>query len=290
MQANARGTSAYKYICYSGLNGKKSSDLIKNIYSLFTRPLQYSDSKNLLYLIAQPSCMSAIHPSIDVILISDARTKKLRELTSRAISSAGENVNIIVVESNKSVRYRYAHVIHPSQPFNYNAYLNLGAQQGHGEYILFANNDVLFDMDWANNIVQAMVQHQVVSASPICPRVAAALDITLHGEVLFGYDLITRFCGWAFMWTRKFYDLAGGLDESFKFWCSDNAAVEQLKKHQQQHMLVPSSLVMHINDGHNTLALLDKKTAMAYTTEEVEKFNRLFHTNLWEAAHLKRNG
>lgn len=223
---------------------------------------------------------------MDVILISDARDEKLRQITEVAIVSAGTHVNIIVVESNKEIYYDNVTTIHPAIPFNYNAYLNLGAKAGSSEYILFGNNDLIFIADWSENITAEMEKYGAVSASPLSPISNAENTFVIGSGSVFGYDIMTKFCGWAFVWKRNFFNKAGGLDEDFAFWCADNSAVEQLRKHHEKHILVTSSLVQHM--GGTTLKYLDSNLKYEYTVLGVEKFNMKFKVNLWEEAYLKK--
>lgn len=226
---------------------------------------------------------------IDIVLVSDAKNKRLREITEHAIKSLGNKAThtIIIVESNKSVNYSEAITIHPNVPFNYNKYLNLGAQQGKSDYIFFGNNDLIFGVNWDDELIKSMKSYGVVSASPLCPRVAASSKIEAYSGCFYGYEIITRFCGWAFMWTREFYSKISGLDEGFTFWCSDNIAVEQLIANDQKHLLVTSSIVGHLTSS--TLATLEIEVRRNYTTKEIEKFNKRFNRNLWDSPHLKRN-
>jgi hypothetical protein len=222
---------------------------------------------------------------MDAVLVSDARNDRLKQVTEVAIISAGTQVNIIVVESNKEVFYDNVTTIHPVTPFNYNAYLNLGARVGSAEYILFANNDLIFMTGWKDSIISEMEKHGVVSASPYSPLSDGEQNFRVNSESIFGYDVTTKFCGWAFVWKRDFFDKVQGLDEDFGFWCADNSAVEKLKKHNEKHILVTSSLVQHL--GRTTMPYLDANLKHAYTISGIEKFNRKFGVNLWEEPYLK---
>jgi len=225
--------------------------------------------------------------NIDVVIVSDAKTQELKEITEQALGTVGEDVNVIVIESNKQIHYEGVTVIYPNISFNYNKYLNIGASHGTADYIFFSNNDVIFYEDWDFNLIDNMKKLNVVSASPICPEIAMLLNINLFSGNYYGYELISRFCGWAFMWTRKFYNCVGGLNETFKFWCSDNITVEQLLMNNEKHILVTSSIVQHLDSGHNTMRCLEGCTLNEYTIKEIEKFNRLFNKNLWESPHFK---
>lgn len=142
---------------------------------------------------------------IDIILVSDAKNKHLHAITLAAIASLGKSASVFVVESNKEVEYDNATTIHPSSPFNYNSYLNIGASYGSSEYIFFGNNDLLFGCNWDDIIIKAMEKHEVVSASPYSPHGNSDLLLHLNSEVIHGYEIIRQFCGWAFVWKRSFF-------------------------------------------------------------------------------------
>lgn len=223
---------------------------------------------------------SATKPTLDAILVSDAKIPELQKITQQAIDSIGPHINVIVIESNKDVIYKFAHTIHPEIPFNYNSYLNLGAKTGNAEYIFFGNNDLIFTKYWDKHLINELHRNNADSASPLCPKSHSRLNLKINSGVYPGHSIFSRFCGWAFLWSRQLYQDFGGLDEDFVFWCSDNAAVEQLIKNRKKHILVTSSVVHHLNLGNNTINLLDKSTVYKYTIGEIEKYNKKFNRNL----------
>lgn len=218
--------------------------------------------------------------SLDVVLVSDANTPALRAMTQQAVDTAGERAAVIVLESNRSVAYRGAATRYPDGPFGYNAYLNAGARAGAGDYIFFGNNDLVFTPGWDEELVGAMRRRGVASASPLCPRSHAPLGLQPHSGERAGHRVFERFCGWAFLWTRALYERAGGLDENFTFWCSDNAAARQLEQLNEGHLLVTSSIVHHLGGGSNTLNGLDAPTTYQYTAAEIGRYNALYDGQL----------
>lgn len=221
---------------------------------------------------------------IDIVLISDAKNKELKLITEQAIATAGDHP-IIVVESNKKVSYLNAQTIYPTTPFNYNAYLNLGAKEGKSENIFFGNNDLIFTKNWDKQLLTGMKKTGVSSASPICPQSHAFYGIKKKTGIIQGLEIREHFCGWAFMWKRSLFEEVGGLDDTHVFWCSDNVTVEQLKRHNKSHILVTTSIVNHIGQGSKTLETLEDKQYYTYTKEELNKFNKSYNKNIefWDA-------
>lgn len=213
--------------------------------------------------------------SMDLVLVSDAKNAALESITRNAIKTAGPYVNIIVIESNKDVTYNPIRTIHPDIPFNYNAYLNIGAKAGSSKYIFFGNNDLIFRKNWEINLVAAFEVNNVKSASPA--PLSAVFEAKDRPNLKFGYEVGTTFLGWAFVWTRQLYEQLGGLDERFYFWCSDNTTVEQLLEHNVKHMLVLNSNVDHL--GSSTLRLLNDQQQVEYTHDEVVRFKNIYGKN-----------
>lgn len=202
----------------------------------------------------------------------------LEQLTRQAIRTAAPH-QVIVVESNPAITYetRNTLTLHPEEPFNYNAYLNMGAAHSQADYLFFGNNDIVFEPGWDAALVAAMQKHQARSASPFCPHTHPKdFDIQYNSGTLAGYQVYKLFCGWAFMWERTLYEQLGGLNEDFNFWCSDNAAVEQVKALNENHILVTASVVQHVQGGSRTLIGLEDSLYHQYTREELRKFKSLY--------------
>lgn len=183
-------------------------------------------------------------PLMDVVILSNASTHPLRDMTQRAIESciAGANslpVNVIVMEQLPGERYDLATTLPAPPQFHYNAFANTAAATGSAEWIMIANNDLIFHDGWLHALLAA--SHPVVS--PKCPRDHRQADVV---ENTSGYVNAVHFSGWCFAMRRVVWDLLGGLDESVEFWCSDDAVIEQLRTLGIAPMLVPGARVEHL--------------------------------------------
>lgn len=190
---------------------------------------------------------------IDLVILDDPRT---REFTLQAERTAGVKATWVTPQ--------------PGTPFNYNQAANIGARAGSADWIVIANNDLIFTPGWVEPLLEAC--HPLVS--PKCPNDKRQRDIT-RNEI--GDQVGRHFSGWCFMISRKLYEQIGGFDEDFTFWCADNAVVEQCKSVGVLPMLVPGSQVIHL--GSQTLKLEPVKDEL--TRGNVLKFNRKYNKNLF---------
>ena len=211
-------------------------------------------------------------PIVDVIILSNAVTIDHAMMTQKTIDScvAGANslpIKVIVLEQNPDVIYRNAHTIRMDAPFNYNAYANYGAAKGRAEWIMVANNDLVFHNGWLHALLAA--KHPVVS--PKCPRDSRQKRVIVPS---LGYRNAVNFSGWCFMLKRQIWERIGQFDDRVTFWCSDDAVIEQLKEIDIAPMLVPTSCVEHVQS--ETLNSLSEEQRDELTWGNVEVFNELY--------------
>lgn len=215
-------------------------------------------------------------PIVDVVMFSDASSMKLQVMTQNAVNTcvAGANllpVNVIVIEKQEDIQYQNALTIPAVGEFHYNKYANRGARYGEAEWIMIANNDLIFESGWLHHLLAA--QHPAVS--PKSPRDGRQYDITVNTT---GYVNGTHFSGWCFMIKRKLWEEMGGFDTSVTFWCSDDVVIQQLKELDVQPMLVPYSVVHHL--GSKTLS--DKPDRGELTWAQVKYYNEKYGDKLFE--------
>lgn len=209
---------------------------------------------------------------IDVIILSDSKNEKLKEITSNCINSLFESennlqFNVIVVESNHSIYWDNCTTLHFDEPFHYNKYMNKAAMYCANERIVFCNNDLIFHKGWATELMNWDFQ----SMSPRCPINPLQLEMK---SINLGYETSKHISGWCIWMQRKLFDFIEGFDEDFKFWCADDSYREQLKYHNINHYLIGTSLVTHL--GSQTLKTLDSNTNKEYTTEQMKKYKIKF--------------
>ena len=76
---------------------------------------------------------------------------------------------------------------------------------------------------------------------------------------------------------RDIWKKIGGFDEDFGFWCADNSLMEQLMKIDLPPMVVPSSIVRHLES--KTLETMDGISDLTHT--QVRKYNKKYDRKLF---------
>ncbi|MBB6325852.1 GT2 family glycosyltransferase [Algoriphagus iocasae] len=213
---------------------------------------------------------------IDIIILSNARTQELREITCQAIESllASEDPDKIrfliqVYESadTHSYVYPYCNTKFPKRPFNYNRFMNMGIRSGKAPFICLCNNDLLFQPNWASNLLKAFECFpDMNSASPYCPMNHEERGVQANSGVHWGYEVRKHIAGWCLFFKRSMLERTGLLDERFKFWYADNDYAKTLQAKQVLHGLVTDSHVYHLES--QTLKTKSEREQLLLTTEE----------------------
>lgn len=222
--------------------------------------------------------------TLDLIIISHAKNENLKAITQNGIYTAIGNehrvkVNPIVIEGNPAVVYDGAKTYYQSGDFNYNRFLNYGASLGHGHWVAFANNDLIYYEDWASTLIGAMGAYKLdsVSAYSQISHAKHNTGILPNTGLVKGLTVKHQFEGWLFVWERELWSEIK-LDERVSFWCSDDATVEQLKAAGKTHALVTYAFVEHPHNGGQTLRTAPNRHEL--TIEQAKIFNRLYDKNI----------
>lgn len=224
---------------------------------------------------------------IDIIILSYAKTDKHYKLTVNCLKSlmaskGSENFNVTVVESAFNIDYsQFEDVISMSisGEFNYNKFANTAASIFGNPFIGVFNNDVIFDENWFEEILKTYKGQDLFSCSPISHTSQSQRQWFATTEPVVGYGIAKELSGWAIVFTRKLWDKLGGLDDCCTFWCSDDAYCEQLKAANVEHILIPTSIVNHVDNGSNTLKTVDSETNYQLTMEQAKIFNKKYNAN-----------
>lgn len=211
---------------------------------------------------------AGFQPIVDVVILSNVTSSALQRSTQRTIDTcvAGANglpLGVAVLEQCPNIVYRRAATIPIPGVFNYNRFANFGASRGSADWILVANNDLIFRDGWLHSLLAA--NHPLVS--PKCPRDVRQSEYT---ENTVGGVTGRHLSGWCYMISRDLWDRMGGLDDSVSFWCSDDVVIEQAAALGVQPMIVPSSVVEH--DQSSTLKNQSASSRDELTWAQLDKF------------------
>ena len=218
---------------------------------------------------------------VDVIILTKTVDQHQFLLTNNAIislmnSESDHEFNIIIMESadidkrqNMNYIFSNIHYIEPQIPFNYNAYLNIGLSYCKNDYVVFSNNDLIFDHHWFTNIYEGIVSHQLDVASPLSPSWWRHINMPLG--VIEGYENGILFSPWCTVYSRKAIDLIAPLDERFAYWYQDDDIIQTIKSHGLKHALVSTSKVEHL--GSQSAYLIGERIS-EFCLEPASIFNQ----------------
>lgn len=206
----------------------------------------------------------------DLIIVSKS-TGGLKDITQRCIDSAsqdGADMNVIVVEtSGQKVDYD-ATIVYYEGEFNYHRALNQGLKHASGDVYILANNDIIFYPGWSV-IGEQMITNGYDSAC------AWSSDVRQkdckQGEWIYpGYIVGKHVTGWCIFLTKECYQKIGQLDESVKFWYSDNIYADQLQSKYLSHGLFCNIRVEHMTS--QTLKTLNLNQQREYSSGQQRRY------------------
>ncbi len=223
---------------------------------------------------------------LDVIILTNTIDDAIYNMTKNAIkslrdSSENDLFNIILVESNKANNYQYDVDIFlkPEEDFNYNVYLNKAVVHCSCDYSAVSNNDVLFHKGWWSKMKQAMISHNLDTASPKSPRMQVGIvtaaemkhRYTPLNKIVEGYSVVVTFCGWFWAMKKEIREWLFPLDEQFSFFYQDNDIIMRLQEKNCRHALVAGSLVDHFGQSSHKI-LKDSGNYLKHTYSLEKKF------------------
>lgn len=186
----------------------------------------------------------------------------------------GISANIFIVESG-DFEYKIENtiVIKPEEEFNFNRFLNLGTYVAEetriGEYILYSNNDVVYQEDCLGQMVLAIEKYDLDSASPWDPKSHDDLfeeDLPIYR----GYRPRRYVTGWSFLVKPETIKTIDYFDEQFNFWYADNDYGMTLKLNKLNHALVANAVAQHLHQKSHRL--VDKEKYEELTKGSRKKF------------------
>ena len=211
--------------------------------------------------------------NVDVIMLANTKDVSLYGVTQRAIntlqwSEKEYKFNINIVESNKKLLddgfvYYNCNVIIPDEEFGYNKFLNHGLKFCTSDWIIVANNDLIFTQNWFSNLMEYQTKNpDVLSLSPWEPNWHLKLGMTTDQEAHLGYHTSYEITGWCLVMHKEVIVRCSLFDPKFKFWYQDNDYALTLQKYKVKHALVVNSRVYHMVSGSHHLLEKNNKYNM----------------------------
>jgi hypothetical protein len=224
----------------------------------------------------------------DVIVLSYAKTGKEYAMTCECLrslraSSANIRFNVVVVETSHPDELRilasgrplfgdHCKVVFPKRDFNYNEFLQIGYRElkdTSAKHLLILNNDVVFERDFAEELLSAL--RSFGSVSPWCPG---------YHDRFFdpcqpfheGYRISYKLCGWALMFTKDLLNRVAFEElfpREFVFWYQDNYYASQLRRLGVRHALVTAAKVHHLFRQSRHLIEPGKRHALTFGARRV---------------------
>ena len=192
---------------------------------------------------------------LDVIITTNSKNESFVKMTNNAIMSlrnsvGGDRFKIIIVETNTNAEeYPEANVtVKPNEPYQCNKFYNLGALHSESDFLLVANNDTIFDVNWWVHMKKAFVDNNLDTACLQCtneqPDIYNRWFKQKHTfKNLDGYDW---FFGQAWCITADVRSWLFPLDEKIHFYFNDDDMVMRFKEKNCKHQLVYKSKMQHL--------------------------------------------
>ncbi len=224
--------------------------------------------------------------SVDVVILSRCTSKQDFDVNNACLESlfASESqfsFNVIIVESNsrfEELGLSYdmpggITITIPDLPFNFNRFLNIGLDLAKNDWVVFSNNDVVFQAGWLSEIFKVKKNNPAIQS--FCPFDRTSTYLSLgrfnHKPFHVGYRVAIEFVGWCFVVQRPVFDKVGKFDEQFELYFGDNDFALRLKHHSIIHAMVPSSYVEH-KGGYST-GIYDASGTPKYNEDKI-RFSR----------------
>jgi len=214
---------------------------------------------------------------IDTIILCNTTTRERYDMTNECIESlrASEidhRFNIILVESNKQSDFVYPNIdklLVPKEDFHFNKYFNIALKECTSDWVILANDDLIFHDRWFSVI------HSVYSTNPQVKSFSPWSNnwhpkyLNQDTPVHLGYYSAIHMTGWCYVIRRnEVFSIIGEWDENYWFHYQDDDYAMNLLDNKIPHALIRDAKVTHIGQqSHNVLG----KQKLSKDTSEVAR-------------------
>ncbi len=131
--------------------------------------------------------------------------------------------------------------------YNFHHAINLGLKASESEWVVLANNDLLFFPGWMSAILECKKDYPHIESFSSWEPVSHPRHFGKppYPKVILGYDTSKTLAGWCLTTTKKVLNTIE-LSEQVTHWYSDNNYADELKKYNFVHALVTNSHVRHL--------------------------------------------
>lgn len=195
---------------------------------------------------------------VDVVIPSksDSHIVPIMKNCIDSLRKSEENIsfNIIVIESGADIIElgQDLTINFDQEKFNYNHALNQGLSVCENEWVILANNDLIFHKGFMLEILLAHAKRpDFLSFSPwnnmwAWHQRAYSLEFNFKfPDIIEGYRICYEIAGWCIIAKREIFNTIS-LSERVDFWYSDNVYADSLIANNIRHALVTKSKVDHI--------------------------------------------
>jgi GT2 family glycosyltransferase len=176
-------------------------------------------------------------------------------MVDRCVSSLRQSetehvFNIVLIESgaDKIDVGQDATIMWELPEFNYNGALKLGINSTSNDWVVLANNDLIFHPGWMSEIFKVHDQFPLIKSFSPWNTINAYHDSIYPNfpvPMIIGYRVCYEVCGWCLVAKREVLETID-LSDRVNLWYSDNIYADELLKHKFVHALVKNSLVDHL--------------------------------------------
>lgn len=170
----------------------------------------------------------------------------------QSVHRANVSYEIIIVESNNHANYDYQNehlkIIKPNEKFNFHKFGNIGLRLAKGEFYVFSNNDVIFDVNCLMELNKVITSNKDISSFSPYDVSCNSLPTPLikKSDFVVGYDIQRHITGWCIVMHKRVFKTIKQLDERFNFYYADNDYAMQLQKYNIKHALVTNAKAKHL--------------------------------------------
>jgi glycosyltransferase involved in cell wall biosynthesis len=239
------------------------------------------------------------------IIIPSKTSAQFADMVKRCITSLRESedsfiaFNVILVESehDSPVHVGQDKTLWWSEDrnFNYNGALNMGIRDSRNDWVVLANNDVVFKPGWFTEMLRLNAKYPHLKSFSPWNDYDNWHPVRFPNVTTEEYIIDDRICcgmaGWCIVTKREVLSKIT-LSERVELWYSDNIYADELRRIKQPHALAVRSKVDHLvsqtlntinytpaGDRQTYLAGDPIKIAAAFTTcRRPEVFHRAYHS------------